>query len=104
MMLRLSSTRSRLAELAPAARRLRHVAQQPGQATSHDLELLMRAHGVAEVKAWAALDCLAASDVSPPVAWAFAMEHDGTELADALLAGPSVRGARAHVDGAPGLA
>lgn len=66
------------------ARRLRRVARTPGIATSDDLELLLRAHGVSEQKIWGALDRIAAIGLSAPIAWAFVMEHDGTELADML--------------------
>ncbi len=66
------------------ARRLRRVARTPGIATLDDLELLLRAHGVPERKIWSALDRLVTFGLSAPVAWAYAMEYDGTELADML--------------------
>lgn len=69
------------------ARRLRRVARMPGIATLDDLELLLRAHGVPEQKIWGALDRLVTIGLSAPVAWAFVMEHDGTELADMLTLG-----------------
>jgi hypothetical protein len=85
------------------ARRLRHVARDPGRCTAADIELLLRAHGVPETKVWEATDSLAAGDVSAPVAWAFAMAHDGIALADALVDTTHAADLRHDVGGAPGL-
>ena len=78
MISRLTSLRTRL--------RLHRISRSPGRASIHDIELLLRAHGVPETKVWAALDRLNAMEVSPALAWAFVLEYDGTELCDALHA------------------
>lgn len=105
MMLHLVSAIGHLrARLAADARRLRQVARDPSRCTAPDIELLLRAHGVPESRVRAATDALTAGDVPAPVAWAFAMAHDGIELADALVG--SSRGAdlRHDVGGATGVA
>ena len=86
MILRLVALRIQLSlTLGRAARRLRQVARTPGIATPDDIELLLRAHGVPERLVWDAVDRLAVGHVSAPVAWAYAMEYDGTTLAEMLV-------------------
>lgn len=86
MILLLSSVRAHLDDaFGHGARRLRQVAADPGSATLDDIELLLLAHGVPERTTWDAVDHLAVSELTAPVAWAYAMEYDGAELAQALI-------------------
>lgn len=62
-------------------RRLRAVSMAPSIATAEDVELLLRAHGVAEPGVWAVCDYLVLSDVCPVQVWTWVMEFDGSELA-----------------------
>ena len=85
MLLHLSSARALVAAaLGRDARHLRRVARDPGGCTVGDVERLMRAHGVPEEKVSRAVDRLADIELSAPLAWAYAMAYDGTELAEAL--------------------
>lgn len=104
MILHVTSLRGQLSTaLSRDARRLRHVARHPGTTTLNDIEMLLRAHGVPEVKVWTAMDRLSGSEITPPIAWAFAMEYDGAELAEVLMTTTPGSGVGRHVDGAPGL-
>lgn len=95
MISRLTSLRTRL--------RLRRIARSPGSASIHDVELLLRAHGVPETKVWAAVDRLNAMEVSPALAWAFVLEYDGTELCDALHACHPEDELGSELDNVPGI-
>lgn len=100
MFLPLLSARAALrATFGPEARQLRRVARVPGSCTVDDIALLLRAHGVPEPRIGAALERLSVIDVSPPVAWAFAMEYDGTELADVLMVSTPDRDMHRHFGG-----
>ncbi len=86
MILRLATLRDQLDQsLGRDARRLRQVSRDSGSCTERDIELLLRAHGVCAQKTSLALDSLRVSPVTPPLAWVFAMDHDGTALADMLI-------------------
>ena len=67
-----------------SARRLRAVADDPAWATVDDLAILLRAHGVGEIKVLAVCDYLALTDIAPSVVWAWVLEFDGTELSRLL--------------------
>lgn len=101
MFLHLASLRDSLTAWGPDARRLRQVAAQPGIATLGDIELVMRAHGVPERLIWGVVDRLVYGDISAPLAWAFVMEYDGTELAEVLMKMSPEADLADHFDSAP---
>lgn len=89
------------AVLPPPAsdRRLRAVAADPASATADDIAVLLRAHGVGEIKVLAVCDYLALTDLAPSVIWAWVMEFDGTELSILLASDLDREAVVEHLEG-----
>lgn len=85
-------------QLPAGDRRLRAVADDPSSATLDDIAILLRAHGVEEVRVLSVCDYLALTDVDPCVVWHWVLEYDGTELSKLLASDLTQAAVAEHLD------